>query len=282
MIPKVILLTQKLFENVDQQQQQSQILPCNYQHDIDLIVDQIKYELGNVDPKIIRNYSQKIIELQSISNEIQDIKVQLDIYFQIPSNLKKKQAPLIYQENKQNIKQIKLLIQKQLNDLSELSDVTDVENYMENEYEKIYIFRLSQIYQNEIDNLQYQFLQSQINNNVNFNKLNEKFLGIINDQTFIKISCQIHKYIVLLNLIDEYRDKLFEIIKSKSFSTESIIYQKSKQKARSLQYESISSLDLIDDENKINKRQHPLFKQEDIKNKRFENYPEACVKCQIF
>ncbi|CAD8180627.1 unnamed protein product [Paramecium octaurelia] len=282
MIPKVILLTQRLFENVDQQQPKFQTPQCDYQHDIDLIVDQIKQEIGNVDPKIIRNYSHKIMELQSISNALQDLKLQLDIFFQIPSILKKKQAPLIYQESKHNIKRIKQLILQQLNDLSELNDVKDVENYTENEFEKIYIFRLSQILENEIENLQYQFQQSQIKNNDHFNQLNEKFLGIINDQTFIKISCQIHKYIILLNLIDEYRDNLFEIIKSKSLSTESMICQQSKQKAKSLQYESMASLDLIDDQNKINKRQHPLFKQEEIKNNRYENQPEACVKCQIF
>ncbi|CAD8110222.1 unnamed protein product [Paramecium sonneborni] len=284
MIPKVIQLIDTLFDNVDQLIYQSQTLSNQYQRDVDFIVDQIKNELGHVNPNIIRNYSFKIIELQSINTAVQQIKISLDIFFNIPSNPKKKKAYPMYQDGKLNISRIKSLIHQQIQDLKELSEIQDVENYQENEFDKICIFRLSQIYQNQIDDLHYQFQQEQIKNNQHFNILNEKYQGIINDKIFIKISCQIQNYEILMNLIDDYRDNLFEVYKNKIVQSESTIY-KSKSQTQSLLYKSTSSLELIEEHYQISSRQHPLFKyhkQDEIKNKKSHSNPEVCVKCIIF
>ncbi|CAK89971.1 unnamed protein product (macronuclear) [Paramecium tetraurelia] len=269
---------ESLLDNVQAFKKESRPIYPNLKDQLDEKVNLIKQQFNNVDDKIMKNYCTKILELKQINKIMQDLKITLDI--QIipgPSNLKKSHM-LIQQESKETAASLQKKILLKLNQLTELIEINELANYNGNEFEGICIFRLHQIYHNEVENLQQQFQQLKSFNNERFNRLQQSFSDIINDSKFIKLQEQISQYSEIANLLDDLRDKLFEIIKSKNDSI-SIM-----DRTKSLQNLSSASQDYEEDEHyeiKRGKYQNPL-KQEEIKNKRKESSSETCINCLIF
>ncbi|CAD8169309.1 unnamed protein product [Paramecium octaurelia] len=267
-----------LLDNVQAFKKESRPIYPNLKDQLDEKVNLIKQQFNNVDEKIMKNYCSKILELKQINKIMQDLKITMDIQIiSGPSNLKKSHM-LIQQESKESAATLQKKILLKLNQLTELIEINDVKNYDGSEFEGICIFRLHQIYHNEVENLQYQFQQLKSFNNERFNRLQQSFSDIINDSKFIKLHEQISQYSEIANLLDDLRDKLFEIIKSKN---DSIFIM---DRTKSMQNLSSASQDYEEDEHyeiKRGKYQNPL-KQEEIKNKRKESSSETCINCLIF
>ncbi|CAD8104423.1 unnamed protein product [Paramecium sonneborni] len=269
---------ESLFDNVQAFKKESRPIYPNLKEQLDEKINLIKQQFNNVDEKIIKNYCSKILELKQINNIMQDLIFTLDISTNPGSSNLKKSHLLIQQESKESVANLQKKIILKLNQITELNEINDVVNYHGSEFDGICIFRLHQIYHNEVENLQQQFQQLKSLNNERFNILYQSFFDIINDQKFIKIQKQISSYSEIVNLIDEFRDKLFAIIKSKNDSI-SIM-----DRTKSLQNLSSVSQDFIEDDHYEIKRgkYNNILKQEEIKNKRKESSSETCINCQIF
>ncbi|CAD8184078.1 unnamed protein product [Paramecium pentaurelia] len=270
---------ESLLDNVQAFKKESKPIYPNLKDKLDEKINLIKQQFNNVDEKIINNYCNKIHELKQINKIMQDLKLILDISIISGSSILKKSHLLIQQECKENIATLQNKIILKLNQLTELKEINDVTNNTESEFEGICIFRLHQIYHNEVENLQYQFQQLKSYNNERFNRLQQSFSDIINDSKFIKIQEQISSFQEIANLIDQLRDKLFEIIKSKNDSIPIM------DRTKSLQILSSVSQDFIEDEDhyEITKGKYQnKMKQEEIKNKRKESSSETCINCLIF
>ncbi|CAD8090097.1 unnamed protein product [Paramecium primaurelia] len=270
---------ESLLDNVQAFKKESKPIYPNLKDKLDEKINLIKQQFNNVDEKIIKNYCNKIHELKQINKIMQDLKLTLDISIISRSSILKKSHLLIQQECKENIVTLQNKIILKLNQLTELKEINDVTNNNESEFEGICIFRLHQIYHNEVENLQYQFQQLKSFNNERFNRLQQSFYDIINDSKFIKIQEQISSFQEIANLIDQLRDKLFEIIKSKNDSIPIM------DRTKSLQILSSVSQDFIEDEDHYEITQGKYqnkMKQEEIKNKRKESTSETCINCLIF
>ncbi|CAD8109721.1 unnamed protein product [Paramecium sonneborni] len=269
---------QQLFDNVQGFKKESRPIHPDLKDQLDEKINLIKQQFNNIDEKIIKNYCCKILELKQINTIMQDLKFTLDISINSGSSILKKSHLLIQQESKESVASLQEKIILKLNQITELNEINDVVNYHESEFDGICIFRLHQIYHNEVENLQQQFQQLKSLNNERFNILYQSYSDIINDLKFIKIKEQISSYSEIVNLIDEFRDKIFAIIKSKNDSIPNM------DRTKSLQSLSSVSQDFIEDDHYEIKRgkYNNLLKQEEIKNKRKESSSETCINCQIF
>ncbi|CAD8090584.1 unnamed protein product [Paramecium primaurelia] len=279
MLLKIKQDIEQLFDKVQIFKKESRPIYPNLKDQIDEKINLIKQQFNNVDEKIIKNYCYKILELKQINNTMQDIKIALDITTIEGSMMLKKSHMLIQQESILSVTTLQKKIILKLNQITELNEINDV-MYNGNEFEGICIFRLHQIYHNEVENLQQQFQQLKSFNNERLNRLYQSFCDIINDSKFIKIQQQISSYSDIINLIDEYRDQLCEIIKQKNDQSQIINRTKSLQNLTSVSQDYMDE----DDDHYETKRgkYHNKLKQEEIKSKRKESSSETCINCLIF
>ncbi|CAD8193451.1 unnamed protein product [Paramecium pentaurelia] len=279
MLLKIKQDIEQLFDKVQVFKKESRPIYPNLKDQIDEKINLIKQQFNNVDEKIIKNYCYKILELKQINNTMQDIKIALDITTIEGSWMLKKSHMLIQQESILSVTTLQKKIILKLNQITELSEINDV-MYNGSEFEGICIFRLHQIYHNEVENLQQQFQQLKSFKNERLNRLYQSFCDIINDSNFIKIQQQIQSYSDIINLIDEYRDQLCEIIKQKNDSSQIINRTKSLQNLTSVSQDYMDE----DDDHYETKRgkYHNQLKQEEIKSKRKESSSETCINCLIF
>ncbi|CAD8190394.1 unnamed protein product [Paramecium octaurelia] len=267
-----------LFDNVQAFKKESRPIYSNLEDQIDETINLIKLQFYNVDEKIIKNYCYRIVELKQINSTMQDIKIALDIPTRVGSSMSKKSHILIQQESKRSVASLQKKIILKLNQITELSEIHDV-TYNGSEFDGICIFRLHQIYHNEVENLQQQFQQIKSFNNERFNRLYQSFSDIINDSQFLKIQEQISYYSEIINLIDEFRDQLCEIVKSKNDSILTV------DRTKSLQNLTSVSKDFLDEDDHYEVKRgkyNNKLQQEEIKSKRKESSSETCINCQIF